>query len=625
MIDFLQIQFDRPFNLVPPHLSYQLIPGRRSLHFFSFFFSSPPVWELRLSIYETTSQPTTIAFIMSEYMPNRYDTLLPSEDCIESRHLEIPPTANLHLTDNTSMNEDYWSHEHPPDVGGQLSLQPCLARQSLTSPPSSLLRWASIDTSDESLMASEANGSSYCSAFSSGADPRQFAWTWPGIHDSSIAIDERAIPGPSSQSLEDYETPNMTNYIHEYNPSAFLLRADSTATQSQGEASSADDLVVDSALIPSLSPRAGNDFHIYEPVPSNLAARPSLLTTWNDGSLNLQELLANNNSVDNHNLGALSGIPHNWMNCEDVMPFERMVDNFKSHQTCSVSDNLACGESPLETGSLPDLCCSRQHTPASGPKDVTSGERPVTPIAQRINFASVNYSYNPNPSNDLPNLLSYSFSGSDNSTSRSTVKTPSSRSSSILTHAKSTEVNSNGRADKSRMPALESSGRSFGMVSTISIPSPPQLFSNPSISRSSHSGRSSVPNLSGILTPISGVYLTNHATDLTPGSSRPSSSHETKTSSSRAKNDRPKRKRMHICSICGKDFNRPSALLLHSTVHTGERSNFCNVCGRSFSNLSNLRRHQRQLHVLESQMPLPEIPGPASALHAYNFGSQTRF
>ncbi|KAI8445449.1 hypothetical protein BY996DRAFT_6423390 [Phakopsora pachyrhizi] len=150
-------------------------------------------------------------------------------------------------------------------------------------------------------------------------------------------------------------------------------------------------------------------------------------------------------------------------------------------------------------------------------------------------------------------------------------------------------------------------------VSAISIPSPPQLFASANLGNNALFGTSIVPHVSRLLAPIT-------EDELNPGgkvkdSNSQKSNNKANETGTKDKQNRPKRKRMHICNICGKDFNRPSALLLHSSVHTGERSNFCNVCGRSFSNLSNLRRHQRQLHVLESQLPLPLLPKPQSYNH----------
>lgn len=49
----------------------------------------------------------------------------------------------------------------------------------------------------------------------------------------------------------------------------------------------------------------------------------------------------------------------------------------------------------------------------------------------------------------------------------------------------------------------------------------------------------------------------------------------------------------YVCKVCEKRFTRPSALNVHSHMHTGEKPFDCPVCHRSFSVNSNLRRHMR--------------------------------
>lgn len=48
-----------------------------------------------------------------------------------------------------------------------------------------------------------------------------------------------------------------------------------------------------------------------------------------------------------------------------------------------------------------------------------------------------------------------------------------------------------------------------------------------------------------------------------------------------------------VCSLCGKRFANPSALKIHSVVHTGEKPYSCNVCGKGFTQKGNLKSHQR--------------------------------
>ncbi|KAL7412071.1 hypothetical protein BDY24DRAFT_342317 [Mrakia frigida] len=45
------------------------------------------------------------------------------------------------------------------------------------------------------------------------------------------------------------------------------------------------------------------------------------------------------------------------------------------------------------------------------------------------------------------------------------------------------------------------------------------------------------------------------------------------------------------CSFCGKRFNRPSSLKIHTYSHTGEKPFVCthSQCGRKFSVQSNLK------------------------------------
>ncbi|KAH9455500.1 hypothetical protein Pst134EA_022962 [Puccinia striiformis f. sp. tritici] len=243
-------------------------------------------------------------------------------------------------------------------------------------------------------------------------------------------------------------------------------------------------------------------------------------------------------------------------------------------------------------------------------------QRPTTPLYEP-------YQYGNQPS-VTPGIFDQNFSISGDPAFLHSADTSSSRSSSIFGYGTSAESFSHA-PEYSTIHSFDS-GRSFcNTVSSISIPSPPRLFADTPISRTNHFINPAHLEFTGLLPPITDALLQAHPKRIELSHNQPQSVKKSKRNPSQGKAERPKRKRMHICNLCGKDFNRPSALLLHSTVHTGERSNFCNVCGRSFSNLSNLRRHQRQLHASESEVQLPEIPGPTSVLDAYNFGSQTRF
>ena len=54
-----------------------------------------------------------------------------------------------------------------------------------------------------------------------------------------------------------------------------------------------------------------------------------------------------------------------------------------------------------------------------------------------------------------------------------------------------------------------------------------------------------------------------------------------------------KRQQSHICSVCGKIFNRIGNLKLHQRCHTGEKPYSCLHCGRRFIHISNLHKHKR--------------------------------
>lgn len=53
------------------------------------------------------------------------------------------------------------------------------------------------------------------------------------------------------------------------------------------------------------------------------------------------------------------------------------------------------------------------------------------------------------------------------------------------------------------------------------------------------------------------------------------------------------KKRLFVCSYCGKAFNRPKKVEIHQRVHTGEKPFSCSTCGKTFSEAGNLRKHHR--------------------------------
>uniref|UniRef100_A0A673W0S0 Zinc finger protein 665-like n=1 Tax=Salmo trutta TaxID=8032 RepID=A0A673W0S0_SALTR len=70
----------------------------------------------------------------------------------------------------------------------------------------------------------------------------------------------------------------------------------------------------------------------------------------------------------------------------------------------------------------------------------------------------------------------------------------------------------------------------------------------------------------------------------------------------------------YSCSVCGKQFSDKGNLKKHQTVHTGEKLYSCSVCGESFSSSSNLTKHQRT-HTGESQVSVAvEVCGLSPAL-----------
>ncbi|KAB0797596.1 hypothetical protein PPYR_08589 [Photinus pyralis] len=55
-------------------------------------------------------------------------------------------------------------------------------------------------------------------------------------------------------------------------------------------------------------------------------------------------------------------------------------------------------------------------------------------------------------------------------------------------------------------------------------------------------------------------------------------------------------KKVHICSVCGKEFPYPSILAEHMKHHTGEKPFLCSICGKGFRQKSNLEQHHLCSH-----------------------------
>ncbi|XP_054719715.1 zinc finger protein 236-like [Uloborus diversus] len=60
------------------------------------------------------------------------------------------------------------------------------------------------------------------------------------------------------------------------------------------------------------------------------------------------------------------------------------------------------------------------------------------------------------------------------------------------------------------------------------------------------------------------------------------------------------------CEICNRAFNQKGALLIHKVKHTGERPHLCQFCPASFAQKGNLRNHIRRVHSL---MTLENVDG----------------
>lgn len=66
-----------------------------------------------------------------------------------------------------------------------------------------------------------------------------------------------------------------------------------------------------------------------------------------------------------------------------------------------------------------------------------------------------------------------------------------------------------------------------------------------------------------------------------------------KTNSNKVTSNGTSLQRTNQCSVCGRNYARPSTLKTHLRTHTNERPFKCNVCFKTFSQAANLTAHQR--------------------------------
>ncbi|WAR61565.1 hypothetical protein PtB15_12B255 [Puccinia triticina] len=558
---------------------------------------------------------------MSEHIFNRRDNVVQLENFLESStYQDNQDTQNL-IPSNDILRDDCWQYENLPGSQAEPQVHAHhdpqdyypFTTQTFTDSPPNLSSWPGMHPNGQSSFGDgdEPHYPDYFSAFSSG--PRELGWTesrWPEQHLSTPS--EQFVSYPPAELPEGYEIRPTDSSCS----LGFPVPEDSrTPGFSEGGVFAEGEANVTGTI--GSSSGGFNFAHMYEPAPSSTAL-PSLLS--------LTQLIDASPAGLQASLDARLSIhsQHSFMDHERPFALSQAIESVGQYDSSLGLYTSGCNESPMDVGSLPELSCSRRQTPGSGLMDVTNTERAMTPFASGVMYGRVGCEHSDYQSTELSGSRCHPLPLSRNSTFLNSAETSSSRSSSIFAYGTSLESHSRS-TEPSRATSLDSQRSFYNILSSVSIPSPPQLFAYTPISRGNSSGKPSTLKVSGLLPPITDSNLQGRPKETDESTNGPQSAKDSKKSLSRSNPDRPKRKRMHVCGICGKDFNRPSALVLHRTVHTGERSNFCNVCGRSFSNLSNLRRHQRQLHVLESQMQLPEIPGPTSELDAYNFGSQTRF
>ena len=48
-----------------------------------------------------------------------------------------------------------------------------------------------------------------------------------------------------------------------------------------------------------------------------------------------------------------------------------------------------------------------------------------------------------------------------------------------------------------------------------------------------------------------------------------------------------------VCATCQKHFQSKSALVIHESVHTREKSYSCGICDKNFAQKGSLKLHQR--------------------------------